>query len=197
MAGSADAFRGRKCFAMPGALSTLRASLHGAPVSVRLAGSFAGTPAGASGFGAFMMSTVFAQSETRARATGTSSMRPARRWAASRTQLAMRLRGKHKADLHAARRHRRSHRRDQRREDPRHGQQARRQDLLPAHRRHRQHQDRSRSASCSRSTRARHRIRREGHAAEEPARPQDVQEAAVFAGDKHPHAAQQPKQLEI
>ena len=70
------------------------------------------------------MSTVFARSETVRRdwyvvdASGKTLGRLA-------TQLAMRLRGKHKPEYTPARRHRRPHHRAQRREDPRHRRQAR------------------------------------------------------------------------
>ena len=102
------------------------------------------------------------------------------------------------AHLHAARRHGRLHRRDQRREDPRHGPQAQGQDLLPAHGHDRQHEvraaredarDASRSAPSRSPSKACCRRTRSGGKCSRNSR--------LYAATEHPHAAQQPKPLEL
>src|SRR5690606_33192581 len=78
------------------------------------------------------------------------------------------------------------HHRDQRREDPRHRQQARRQDVLPVHRLHRQPEVRIPGAGARAPPRARDRALREGHAPEEHPGPRDVPQAQGLQGFRAP-----------
>ena len=103
------------------------------------------------------------------------------------SQLALRLRGKHKAAVHAARRHRRPHRRHQRRARSRVTGNKLTDKFYHQHTGYLGNlKSRSARQAARRAPRARHRVRGQGHASEEPARPQDVQEAARVRGRRAP-----------
>ena len=113
--------------------------------------------------------------------------------------VAMRLRGKHKADLHPPRRLRRQRHRHQCREGGVHRPQARPEGLLPPHRLSRA-ASRSGSAKFILDGRFPERVVEKAVERMLPRGPlfrQIMGNLRVYKGAEHPHAAQQPETLDV
>jgi large subunit ribosomal protein L13 len=113
------------------------------------------------------------------------------------TELARRLRGKHKPDLHAARRHRRLPGRGQLREDRGHGQEAHRQEVPPLHRLRRQPQDRNAGPVLAAHPERVIETAVKGMLPKNPLGRAMYSKLKVYKGPNHPHTAQQPQALDI